>query len=118
MTATSAMGQREALRAGRLTLSEVNLSPTKQVGLTSGAQLPFLLIRPALPAFPVGFDLAGFPAAHRLILFQAVRSNLVAAIDLFLLLPSVQLPCSRPSWDRPVLSQIRTTIPTKSSLSE
>jgi hypothetical protein len=66
----------------------------------------------------VGFDLAGFPAAHHLILFQAVRSNLVAAIVLSLPVPSAQLARSRLSSDRPVLSQIRTTTPSKSSLSE
>jgi len=76
------------------------------------------LIRPALPAFLVGFDLAGFPAARHPISYPAVRSNLVAAIDLFLLVPIVQLARSSLSSDRLALSQIRTTRPSKSSLSE
>ncbi|MCP3459631.1 hypothetical protein [Bradyrhizobium sp. CCGUVB23] len=48
------------------------------------------MIRLAQPASPAGFDLAGFPAAHHPIVFQAVRSNLAAAIDLFLRVASVQ----------------------------
>ncbi|TFV36559.1 hypothetical protein E4K65_45110 [Bradyrhizobium niftali] len=47
-------------------------------------------------------------------LFQACFVG-VAAIDLFLLAPSVQLPCP---WDRSVLSQIRTTTPSQPPLSE
>jgi hypothetical protein len=89
----------------------------RRVGLTSGAQRLFLLIRPALAASPADFDLAGSPAAHHLILFQAVRSNLVAAIDLSLPVPSAHLPSSRLCWNLPVLSHIRTTTPSKSSLS-
>ncbi|TWB49819.1 hypothetical protein FBZ94_112132 [Bradyrhizobium sacchari] len=109
-----AVSHRQRLRVGS-SQGEADFSTTNRVRLTYAARSPLWLIRLALPAFPAGFDLAGFPAARHPISYRAVRSNLVAAIDLFLLVPTVQLPCP---WDRSVLSQIRTTTPSQSPLSE